>query len=233
MLYLHNNIIVLMSPTTKQEKPTFYNKFCQHRLFYLKHYCTFCLKSVVPTERRALVYFINAVSCVLHTATVKYNNVSILFVQHCTTRPDTSRRQRRRLPPSPLAIALVPLKGSSRNLQFPHRVPFAKEKMPWCPCLFKNEAYRPVPCCTWSQHETMDESHLYCTAHGNLDPNLLINSRLPHWEMIIYTLSIAHVHLYSTCFAEMTLFKAHHSHIYLTYSVHFVHNGACNVLHCQ
>ena len=57
-------------------------------------------------------------------------------------RPDTSQRQRRRFPPLPLAIALVPLKCSSRNLQFPHRVPFAKEKMPWCPC--KNEAYRPA-----------------------------------------------------------------------------------------
>ena len=33
---------------------------------------------------------------------------------------------------------------SSRNLQFPHRVPFTKEKMPWCPCPFKNEAYRPA-----------------------------------------------------------------------------------------
>ena len=57
-------------------------------------------------------------------------------------RPDTSHRQRRRLPPCPLSIALVPLKCSSINLQFPHRVPFTKEKMPWCPCPFKNEAYR-------------------------------------------------------------------------------------------
>ena len=39
------------------------------------------------------------------------------------------------LPPCPLVIALVPLKCSSRNLQFPHRVPFAKEKIPWCPCM--------------------------------------------------------------------------------------------------
>ena len=59
----------------------------------------------------------------------------------CCSRPDTSRRQRRRLPPCPLVIALVPLKCSSRNLQFPHRVPFTKEKMPWCPCPFKNKAY--------------------------------------------------------------------------------------------
>ena len=59
-------------------------------------------------------------------------------------RPDTSRRQRRQLPPCPLVIALVPLKCSSRNLQFPHRVPFTKEKMPWCPYPFKNEAYRPA-----------------------------------------------------------------------------------------
>ena len=28
-------------------------------------------------------------------------------------------------------------------LHFPHRVPLTKEKMPWCPCPFKNGAYRP------------------------------------------------------------------------------------------
>ena len=44
---------------------------------------------------------------------------------------------------SPLVIALVPFKFS-RNLQFPQRVPLTKEKMPWCPCPFKNEAYRHV-----------------------------------------------------------------------------------------
>ena len=45
--------------------------------------------------------------------------------------------------PLPLVIALVLLKCSIKNLQFPHRVvPFyTKEKMPWCPC---PEAYRPV-----------------------------------------------------------------------------------------
>ena len=35
-------------------------------------------------------------------------------------RPDTSRRQRRQLPPLPLVIALVPVKCHSRNLQSPH-----------------------------------------------------------------------------------------------------------------
>ena len=49
----------------------------------------------------------------------------------------------RRLPPCPLVIALVSLKCSSRSLQFPHRVPFTKEKMPWCPFPFKKEASRP------------------------------------------------------------------------------------------
>ena len=39
-----------------------------------------------------------------------------------------------------LGTALVPLKYSSRNLQFPHRVPFTKETMPWCPCPFKNQS---------------------------------------------------------------------------------------------
>ena len=38
------------------------------------------------------------------------------------------------LPVCPLVFALVPLKGSSRNLQFPHRVTITKEKIPWCPC---------------------------------------------------------------------------------------------------
>ena len=41
----------------------------------------------------------------------------------------------------PLVIALVPLKCSNRNLQFPHRVPFTKEKMPWCHYPFKNEVH--------------------------------------------------------------------------------------------
>ena len=43
-------------------------------------------------------------------------------------------------PPCPLFIALVPLKCSSRNLQFSHRVPSAKEKMPWCPSKMKQTA---------------------------------------------------------------------------------------------
>ena len=65
------------------------------------------------------------------------------FITSPLYRPDISRTQWRRLPPLPLAIALVPLKCSYRNLQFPHRVPFAKDKTPWCPCPFKNEAYSP------------------------------------------------------------------------------------------
>ena len=52
-------------------------------------------------------------------------------------------RQWRRIPPCPLVVALVPFKCSCRNLQFPHRVPFTKETMLWCPCPFKNEAYGP------------------------------------------------------------------------------------------
>ena len=53
------------------------------------------------------------------------------------------KRQQRRLPPyrCPLVIALVPLHCPSKNLLFPHRVPFTKEIMPWCPCPF--QAYRP------------------------------------------------------------------------------------------
>ena len=47
------------------------------------------------------------------------------------------------LTPCPLVIALVPFKCSSRNLTFLHSVSFTKEKMPWCPCPFKNEAHMP------------------------------------------------------------------------------------------
>ena len=44
---------------------------------------------------------------------------------------------------APLVNALVPFKCTIRNLQFPHRVvAFTKEKMPWCTCPYKNEAYR-------------------------------------------------------------------------------------------
>ena len=59
------------------------------------------------------------------------------------SRPDTSQRQRRWLPPLPLVIALVPLKCSSRILQFPHRVPFDKEKWPWCPWPFQKRSVQP------------------------------------------------------------------------------------------
>ena len=79
---------------------------------------------------------------IVHSLVTTQLNLILRFEDpYALNRPDTSRRQRRRLPPLPVAIALVPLKCSSRNLQFPHRVPFAKQKMPWCP--FKNEAYRP------------------------------------------------------------------------------------------
>ena len=38
------------------------------------------------------------------------------------------------------SIGLVPLKFYSKNLQFPHKVPFTTgEKMPWCPCHFKTK----------------------------------------------------------------------------------------------
>ena len=39
-------------------------------------------------------------------------------------------------------IASMPPGHCLRKLHFPHRVPFTKEKMPWCPYSFKNEAYR-------------------------------------------------------------------------------------------
>ena len=42
--------------------------------------------------------------------------------------PDTSQRQQRWLLSCPLVIALVPLKCSRRNLQFPHRLPLPRRK---------------------------------------------------------------------------------------------------------
>ena len=43
------------------------------------------------------------------------------------------------------ALAIAPVEITI----FPHRVPFTREKMPWCPCPFKNEAYRPTqPSCS-------------------------------------------------------------------------------------
>ena len=54
-----------------------------------------------------------------------------------------SWRQRRRSPPCPLVIALVPLNRSGRNLQCPHRVPFTKEKTLGALALSKNKAYMP------------------------------------------------------------------------------------------
>ena len=43
-----------------------------------------------------------------------------------------------------LVILFVKWKKILLNwIEFPHRVPFTKEKIPWCPCPFKNEAHRP------------------------------------------------------------------------------------------
>ena len=51
------------------------------------------------------------------------------------------------MPPCPLVIAFVPLKCYKRNLQFLHlprySLGYTEEKMPWCPCPFKDKAYRP------------------------------------------------------------------------------------------
>ena len=47
----------------------------------------------------------------------------------------------------PRSLPWCPAKCYSTNLQFHHRVPFTKKKMPWCPCPSKNEAYSPVSVC--------------------------------------------------------------------------------------
>ena len=49
-----------------------------------------------------------------------------------------------------------------RNLQFPHRVPFTKEKITWCPCPFINEAYRPENLSLTLPGQT----HLYLPSDG-------------------------------------------------------------------
>lgn len=53
-----------------------------------------------------------------------------MVVKRETYRPVTSRRQQRSVPPCPLTFASMPLKHSSRDLQFPYRVPFIKEPLP-------------------------------------------------------------------------------------------------------
>ena len=68
--------------------------------------------------------------------------------------------QRRRLPPCPLAIALVPLKCLKVEIyNFPIGCPFLKEKMPWCLCPLNKmiQAYMVVPrrlmeCCICFAH---------------------------------------------------------------------------------
>ena len=64
------------------------------------------------------------------------------------------------MPPGQCLRALEML--YSRNLQFPHWVPFfTKEKMPWCPCPFKNEIYRP------GMFYSSVLDHLYVVTHCN------------------------------------------------------------------
>ena len=46
---------------------------------------------------------------------------------------------------------LVPLKSSGRNSKFPHRVPFTKEKMPWCPLALSKIHMNSKNLCTFNQ----------------------------------------------------------------------------------
>ena len=93
--------------------------------------------------------------------------------QSPTYRSDISQRRLWQLPPCPLVIALVPLKCSKRNVQYPHRGNYSEEKclgalemysknvqsphrVPFTTsrkclgalALSKNEPYRPVPTCS-------------------------------------------------------------------------------------
>ena len=60
---------------------------------------------------------------------------------------------------APWSLPLVPLK-CSRNLQFPHRVPFNMDKMPWCPCPFEKRS-------TQARHEWCNK---YQNLFGKLKP---------------------------------------------------------------
>ena len=84
--------------------------------------------------------------CVIDNIISTWRAFKKQYLEVGVCRPDTSWRQQRRLPPCPLVNALVPLKSSSRNVQFSHRVPFTKEKMPWCPCPFKKQSIQACMC---------------------------------------------------------------------------------------
>ena len=58
--------------------------------------------------------------------------------------PDTSRRQRMRLPPCPRSLPWCPW-NAPVEIYRPHRVLHTKVNMTWCPCPFKNKAYLPGP----------------------------------------------------------------------------------------
>ena len=60
------------------------------------------------------------------------------------SRPNTSQRQRKRLPPCHKVIALVPLKCPVEIYNFPIGCPLPRRNPPWCPCPFKNVAHRPT-----------------------------------------------------------------------------------------
>ena len=117
----------------------------------------------------------------------------------CPYRSDTSYRQRRWLPPCPLIIALVPFKCFSRNFQFPHNVPFTKEKMPRC--LFPSKAYRPATFALslnnlYNKHQTMsifpDADILSVTSQCNVTQPSPLCSR----ESWAYN---AKSHIHQTC----------------------------------
>ena len=72
--------------------------------------------------------------------------------------------------------AFVSLKCSSGNLQFPHRVPFTEEKLPWCPCPFKFEAYRPA-------QVKREMSSLRGQGHFHFARGTLIGKSLSLWEI--------------------------------------------------
>ena len=114
-------------------------------------------------------------------------------------QPYTSQRQRRQLPPWPLVFALVPLNIERNapvkiNCFLIYRVPSTinrvKEKMTWCPCYFKNEAYSPARLRLLSRGNinNVPTEYMYtctCTVPWSCPPYIIGNSPRYMYELCI------------------------------------------------
>ena len=66
---------------------------------------------------------------------------------------------------------------------FPHRVPFIKAKMPWCPCPFKNKAYRRA----YLEYCEVHQTHVNCRSCSIFGFWLIV------WFTMVYDLLIVYV----------------------------------------